>query len=155
MALSRLTKLFKLTYNFIFKTKKRALTVKVVLLSSAARLRIYLYSGNKLYQYFGHEGEETSVDNLSPDKKKKAILVSAKVSRVAKRVPWESKCLVQAMVAQRLLRGYGIASTMYLGVGRDKDNHNKMIAHAWVRSGPYYICGGNGEGYAVVAKFSY
>ena len=38
-------------------------------------------------------------------------------------------------------------------IGRDKEDNGKMIAHAWVRSGPYFVCGGTGEGYAVVARF--
>jgi len=37
-------------------------------------------------------------------------------------------------------------------VGRDKED-DRMIAHAWVRSGPYSICGGKGEDYATVARF--
>ena len=28
-----------------------------------------------------------------------------------------------------------------------------MIAHAWLRCGQIYVTGGDGQGYAVVAKF--
>jgi len=58
------------------------------------------------------------------------------------------------MTAQRLLRDNHIESTLYLGVGRDKEADNQMTAHAWLRCGPYSVCGGRGEGYAIVARFS-
>ena len=32
--------------------------------------------------------------------------------------------------------------------------NNEMKAHAWIRCGKMYITGGNGAGYATVAKFS-
>ena len=144
----------KLLYNFIFGTKRRRLTIKAVFLAAIARFRIFFYSGSKLHRYLGERGSETEEDEIEEVASKRDIFyVSDKVARVAHRVPWESKCLVQAMVAQRLLKGYGLRSTLYLGVGRDNENDGKMIAHAWVRCGPYHVCGGNGEGYGIVASF--
>ena len=148
-----LTNAIKLLYNFIFKTKRRRLTFKAVLYAAIARFRIYYFPGNKLHRYLGEHGQETSEELPDDDQKQDIYYVSDKVARVARRVPWESKCLVQAMVAQRLLRDYHLSSTLYLGVGRDKEHENQMIAHAWVRCGPYSVCGGMGEGYAQVAKF--
>ena len=144
---------FRLTYNFIFKSKQRRLTVKIVFYAAVARFRVFFFPGNRLHRYLGEVGAETGTDIPEIEQQKKIALVSRRVARVAERVPWESKCLVQAMVAQRLLRDYSIESTLYLGVGRDKENNDKMVAHAWLRSGPYYVCGGRGEGYATVAKF--
>ena len=143
----------KLLYNFIFKTTRRRLTVKAVIYAAVARFRVYFYPGGKLHRYLGDKDVETTSDFPDIEQMRDIRFVINIVDRVAQRVPWESKCLVQAMVAQRLLRDYGIESTLYLGVGRDKEAGNKMIAHAWVRSGPHSICGGHGEGYAVVAKF--
>ena len=144
----------RLIYNFLFKTKRRGLTVKAVFYAAVARFRIYFFPGSRLHRYLGEKDRETSRDEPGQEQKRDIFFVSDKVARVARRVPWESKCLVQAMVAQRLLRDYHLSSTLYLGVGRDKENDNKMIAHAWVRCGPYSICGGIGEGYAAVAKFT-
>ena len=84
---------------------------------------------------------------------RKAKKVSWAVTTAASYTPWESKCLVQALTAQKLLKGKGISTTIYLGVKKDKNNN--MLAHAWIRCGSYYVTGGiNREGYAVVAKFS-
>ena len=144
---------FRLLYNFVFKTKRRGLTVRAVLYAAVARFRVYFFPGGRLHRYLGEKDAESDTDIPGEASRRDISYVTNRVARVARRVPWESKCLVQAMVAQRLLRGYGIRSTLYLGVGRDKDDNNKMIAHAWVRSGPYIVCGGSGESFAVVAKF--
>ena len=143
----------KLIHNFIFKTDRRGLTAKAVFYAAVARFRIRFFPGSRLHRYFGEKNAETGIEIPDAEHRRDVYLVSRRVARVARRVPWESKCLVQAMVAQRLLRDYGINSTLYLGVRRDEDNNSKMVAHSWVRSGPYNVCGGNGEGYAVVAKF--
>ena len=53
----------------------------------------------------------------------------------------------------RMLEKRGIESTLYLGTARDESG--KMIAHAWLRSGPYYITGSEGmERFTVVGKFA-
>ena len=143
----------RLAYNFIFKTKQRRLTVKTVFYAAVARFRIFFFPGKRLYRYLGEFGAETGTETPEKEQQIKIALVSQRVARVAARVPWESKCLVQAMVAQRLLRDYRIDSTLYLGVGRNKEENDKMVAHAWLWSGPYFVCGGRGEGYAEVAKF--
>jgi len=128
--------------------------VKAVFYVAVARFRVFFFPGSRIHRYLGEKGCETGTEVPGDERQRDIYFVSDKVRRVANRVPWESKCLVQGMVAQRMLRDYGIESTLYLGVGRDKEeNGAKMIAHAWVRSGPYSVCGGNGEGYAIVARF--
>jgi len=145
---------FRLLYNFIFKTKRRGLTIKAVFLAAIARFRIYFYPGAQLHRYLGELGGETEKQEFDDIEVRRNIFhVADKVTRVARRVPWESKCLVQAMVAQRLLKGYGLKSTLYLGVGRNEEDGGKMVAHSWVRCGSFYICGGNGDGYGTVASF--
>ena len=152
MGLSLLRNAIKLLHNFVFRTNRRRLTIKAVLYAAVARFRVYFFPGKRVHRYLGEKDGETSTEVPNEDEQRDIRFVAHRVAGMARRVPWESKCLVQAMTAQRLLRDYGISSTLYLGVGRDKENGN-MVAHAWVRSGPYSICGGNGEGYATVAKF--
>jgi hypothetical protein len=66
---------------------------------------------------------------------------------------WKSKCLVKAIAALKMLERRQIESTLYLGTARDEST--KMIAHAWLRSGPYYITGADGmERFGVVGKFA-
>ncbi|MCA5963741.1 lasso peptide biosynthesis B2 protein [Blautia sp. RD014234] len=66
--------------------------------------------------------------------------VSYAVDQVCQKTKWESKCLVRALTAQKLLRRKKIATTLYLGCGLDENG--KMIAHAWLRCGKMYVTGG-------------
>jgi hypothetical protein len=66
---------------------------------------------------------------------------------------WESQCLVKAFAGMKMLHRRGIESTLYLGTTRDETG--KMIAHAWLRSGPFYISGAEGmEKFTVVSMFA-
>lgn len=66
---------------------------------------------------------------------------------------WESKCLVKAIAGMKMLEKRQIESTLYLGIARDETG--KMIAHAWLRSGPIFITGKEGmERFTVVSKFA-
>ncbi|MBP2645634.1 MAG: hypothetical protein H6Q75_1074 [Firmicutes bacterium] len=67
--------------------------------------------------------------------------------------PWESKCLVQAITAKLLLRLKGVPSILCLGVARDE--HNKLMAHAWLCSGKTIVTGGEGyPRFTVVSKYT-
>jgi hypothetical protein len=59
--------------------------------------------------------------------------------RLARRVPWKSKCLDQALAMQRMLGRRGLATTTYFGMIRDKTG--KWTAHAWVRCGNIWAIG--------------
>jgi hypothetical protein len=73
------------------------------------------------------------------------------LAAAARRAPWRSECLEQAVAAKAMLRRRGIASTLYLGMVRDPD----ATAHAWVRVGDTNITGGRDVArYAVVASFA-
>ena len=97
--------------------------------------------------------KEESSEEVDINTYREARNVSEIVSIVSRHTPWESKCLVQALAAQKLLKEKEISTTLYLGVKKDKNNN--MLAHAWLRCGRYYVTGGaNKDGYAVVAKFS-
>ena len=54
-------------------------------------------------------------------------------------VPWPSKCLDQALAAQRMAARRGLATTIYYGMVRGEDG--KWTAHAWVRCGNQWLIG--------------
>ncbi len=97
----------------------------------------------------GIRGEE-SKEKETEENYRYAYHVAYAVSRVCNRTAWESKCLVRALCAQRLLHKKGIESTLYLGCGKEE---GKLVAHAWLRCGEVYVTGGNGAEYATVDKF--
>lgn len=67
---------------------------------------------------------------------------------ICNRTPWESKCLVQALTAKKLLNRYKLPCTLYMGVAKDREG--SMIAHAWLRCGMIFVTGGRGHLYYTV-----
>lgn len=96
--------------------------------------------------------EETSYI-LNPSNKAILAKVSQAISITSKYTFWESQCLVRAIAAMKMLERRNIDSTLYLGTA--KDEHGKLIAHAWVRSGPFYITGSEGmDKFTIVGTFA-
>ncbi len=65
--------------------------------------------------------------------------VARTVRSLSRRVPWESKCLVQASVARIMLNRRGIPSTLYLGVNQHELQN--LQPHAWLRVGDRIVLG--------------
>lgn len=75
------------------------------------------------------------------------------VNRAVRFSPVKSKCLVQALCSCIMLRAHKLPSDFYLGV--DKNESRDVIAHAWVKSGQYFIAGQLGHRrYTVISVFS-
>ena len=125
---------------------------KAFIYTGVARAFILFVPFNKLRKRMGKVKTE-SPDDVDKDTYIIASHIAEVVRIVSSHTPWESKCLVQALTAQKMLKERGISTTLYLGV--KKDSNNNMLAHAWTRCGKYYVTGGvNKDGYAVVAKFA-
>jgi hypothetical protein len=65
------------------------------------------------------------------------------VQAAAGRVPWDSRCLAQALAAGRMLGRRGLDSTLFIGVR--KDPPASFSAHAWLRCGGCFVTGGDGS----------
>lgn len=103
----------------------------------------------KIAAHLGQSGLET--DDHNPDRQTVRQIAWA-VAAVCKRTPWQSKCLVQALTARKMLTRRGISCTLYMGARRN--DQGEMQAHAWLRSGTVYVTGGDGkEEYAVTSVF--
>lgn len=135
--------------GFFKKNRNKKITLAVWFYAAWYRFCIWLFPPKKLSPHWGIRGEE-SPETATMEQYRYARLVSGRVSRSAKHTPWESKCLVRALTAQKLLKRKKIESTLYLGVGKE---NGTMVAHAWLRVGAMYVTGGNGEGYAIVDKY--
>ncbi len=136
--------------GFLMENKNKGLTIRVWFYTAFYRFCIRFIPMKHLRSCFGEEGKE-SLTEIDVDSYRYAKLVAKQVKLSATHTIWESKCLVQALTAQRLLYKKGIESTLYLGV---KKENEQMIAHAWIRVGTLYVTGGNGKDYVVVAKYT-
>jgi len=77
------------------------------------------------------------------------------VASMAWYVPWDGRCLTQAVAGWRMLARRGIVGTVYFGVGEAAGSSRKRDFHAWLRCGSCFVTGGDGRRrYAVLACFS-
>lgn len=100
-------------------------------------------------------GRPTAETSFSIDESDKKIVghVSRAINIVSRYTFWESKCLVKAIAAMKMLERRNIESTIYFGTAKDKTG--KMLAHAWLRSGPFYLTGFEEmDKFIVVNKFA-
>lgn len=66
---------------------------------------------------------------------------------------WESQCFVKAIAGMKMLERRKIESTLYLGTA--KDESGQLIAHAWLRSGSFFISGKEEmRKFTIVSKFA-
>lgn len=139
-----------MAWNFLRHGKRKGLCIRTFFLSGYYRLSILLCKAEKLQKHWGIRGQESPVEE-SEKNYQYAGAVGYAVEMVCDRTPWESKCLVKALCARHFLKRRGIASTLYLGCGREENGD--MLVHAWLRCGSMYVTGGDGRGYAIVDRF--
>ena len=147
-----LLKLFrKIKTFFKIENQDKLAFIKAFIYMGYFRAFILFIPFNKLRKRMGKIKVE-SPDEVEQTDYIKAKRMASIINIVAPKTPWESKCLVQALTAQKMLKKQGVSTTLYLGV---KKENNQMVAHAWTRCGNYFVTGGsNRHGYAVVAKFA-
>ncbi|WKG28831.1 lasso peptide biosynthesis B2 protein [Priestia aryabhattai] len=125
-------------------------------------LESYLYLGwsrylksvpfSKVAPTLGNHMEETSF-TLSSSNKEVLASVAQAIHIMSPYTFWESQCLVKAIAAMKMLEKRQIESTLYLGTAREENG--ELVAHAWLRSGPFYITGAEVmERFTVVSKFA-
>lgn len=139
--------------DFIFYNKYRRVTILSRVYSAYYRFRLLYTPMDRLKRKMGILGEETAKEPLGAAYDEMLETISIKVNCICERTKWESKCLVRALTAQKLLKYYKVPTTLYLGVRKEGD---KLLAHAWLRAGDYIVTGANrGEfaTYTVVAQF--
>lgn len=139
----RISKLF---FSLSFKQKK--MVFEAFVLSAYYRFLILYIPFSKLSPKIGTVGFETPKNVTERDT---VLSVRTIAEAVCRHTPWESKCLVRALTAKKLLNRLGYACTLYMGVKRT--NGGTMDAHAWLRCGDIYVTGGTGAGYAVTGIF--
>ena len=109
-------------------------------------------SFSKVAPTLGEQMEESSYD-LNAANKETLANVSRAINIMSRYTIWESQCLVKAIAGMKMLEKRKIDSTLYLGTA--KDENGGLIAHAWLRSGPFYITGFEVmDRFTVVSKFS-
>jgi hypothetical protein len=136
---------------FKLNSKTKLLYIEAFLHLGRARY-LKSISFSKVAPTLGEQMKESSFELIAADKEILAN-VSRAINIMSRYTIWESQCLVKAMAAMKMLEKRKIDSTLYLGTA--KDENGGLIAHAWLRSGPFYITGAEVmDRFTVVSKFS-
>ncbi|MBV7276195.1 lasso peptide biosynthesis B2 protein [Clostridiaceae bacterium UIB06] len=142
----KLYKFFKISF------RDKMILIEAFCITGMIRFAILFIDFSKIVKFTGNYKEESS-EYLCETERFITKKVGWIVNTVSKNTPWESKCLVKALTAQILLKQKNISSTLYLGVTKNKQN--KLIAHAWLRSGLDIITGEREKiNFTEVAKFA-
>jgi hypothetical protein len=89
---------------------------------------------------------------LTADQALEVQRVGWAVRRLARYLPWDARCLAQAVAAQWMLRRRGLPSTLFLGVDRGQERW--LEAHAWLRCRAQFVTGEpQHERFKVIAAF--
>lgn len=106
----------------------------------------------KIAAWMGTAGLEAPIE-ATEHQVEAACLVGWAVETLAGRVPWESRCLCQALAANGMLRRRGLEGTIRFGAAREP--FSDFIAHASLRFGTYLVTGKDeDERFQTITSFS-
>jgi hypothetical protein len=127
----------KIKYFIFLDMKTKLLLFEAFIFLGGARILI-AFPFSKISPLLGVQMEETAI-NINPNNEKILKNIRHAISIMSNYTFWDSKCIVKAIAGMKMLERRHIESTIYFGIA--KDDKGKMIAHAWLRSGPLYITG--------------
>ncbi len=135
--------------------REKAWFFLLIPLSGAVRLVLCVMPFN---WYARHLGEHHKNYQLSPlvssSELERARGIGRTIALVSRYTPWQSKCLVQAVMARIMLGYYGIPYIMHLGTKLTRESSSSMKGHAWVKVGARIIVGREGhKTYTIVGSF--
>ncbi len=146
MIIRAISKLFRLSpYEFLLFLEANFFLT----LASIVRIIVPL----RWYAPFLGKHMNVQLEEVDEKLKPKLRTIDKSIKRGCKYLPFNCKCLVQAMAGKAMLRLRRICSTVYLGVAKDEEDN--LIAHAWVRVGEMHVTGGRGrKKYTVISTFA-
>ena len=137
----------------------RRLFIKAWFLLGWMRAAILLTSFKRLTRALEHHPQLAQGAELNGHQLARADRIGKLVAIAARYTPWQSLCLVQVLVVQRLLAQHNIPGQFYLGVRRAAEVNADPVglaAHAWLQCGEAIVNGAAGhELFTVVSTFSW
>jgi hypothetical protein len=127
---------------FTLPVEEKLLFFEAVRISLKYRLLTHLVPDRWYLPKLGTFHKESN-DILSPGQHLIVKQVYKAVRRSSLYLPFKEKCLIESIVAKKMLKNRGIESTLYLGVAYD--DWENLVAHSWLRSGSLIITGKRGK----------
>ncbi len=128
--------------------RRMALAAEAALLLALARLAIGMLPFRRLARWLGAPRPVTAArpDRLAPAQRRRAHEVAWALDAAARRMPFDTACLAQALAGRSLLHRRGLPATVHLGLTRGLGaelplRDTAVVAHAWLDSRGVRISG--------------
>jgi hypothetical protein len=108
---------------------------------AVARIVMACVPFRRIAGWLGTPGVESPA-TATPEEARTAEAIGWAVRVLGQRVPWDGRCLAQALAASGMLRRRGLEGTVAFGVHESKPAG--FDAHAWLRVGSCIVTGGAG-----------
>lgn len=136
----------KISHIFQLPLERKLWLITFTIGSLLCWFAIRISSSHKLARRMGdqHLQNRTLCVLASNEQSAKAAHMGKLMYSVSKNVPWESKCLTDALCVKWLLDRYKIPAVFFLGAkidDKDATSADAMQAHAWLSVGPYIVTG--------------
>ncbi len=121
---------------------------EALLALAVARAAMALLPFRRIASWLGTPGAETPA-TASADQIHAAQEIGWAVGTLARRIPWDGRCLAQALAASAMLRRRGLEGTVSFGARASGSTQTSdtpvspaFEAHAWLRVGDCIVTGG-------------
>jgi hypothetical protein len=132
--------------------QRRHLLVEALVTLAVVRLAMLLLPFHRIATWMGTVGA-TTPEQTTPNELLMAKEIGWAIGVLARRVPWDGRCLAQALAGMAMLRRRGLQGTISFGASRGEKY--TFMAHAWLRFGPLLVTGGaEYERYNVFTTFA-
>jgi hypothetical protein len=96
----------------------------------------------RIAAWLGKPGAESAI-SAAEEETRIAQDIGWAVGVLGPRVPWDGRCLAQALAATAMLRRRGLEGTVSIGISDGEAG--AFAAHAWLRHGSCILTGGHGH----------
>jgi hypothetical protein len=131
----------KQTFSKFWKLdwRQRWLLLEAGLTLAATQAAIRLLPSRWIISRLGHPVVASPEAPVSAEQVQRAQQVGWAVQALARFLPWDAKCLAQALAGKWMLQRRRLPSILYLGV--DHGEEKWLEAHAWLGCGTEIITG--------------
>ena len=120
---------------------RKFLLVEALFALAIARMAMALVPFRSIAAWLGTAGAQSAA-TATFDELQTAEEIGWAVGVLGRRVPWDGRCLAQALAATGMLRRRGLEGTVTFGVREGASAG--FDAHAWLRMGSRVVTGGAG-----------
>jgi hypothetical protein len=139
--------------------ESKLLFIRAWLMLGWYRAAIGLVSFKRLSTDLHHSPAPELAATPTRSQREQAAVTGRLVAQAATVTPWNSPCLVQVLVVQRLLAARGIPGQFYLGASHyrgEPGQGSELSAHAWLQCGDCIVNGEEGhELFEVLSTYSW